>query len=127
MARTKLQAAKKNAKGELIKREYGPWVFTAFRLLARLRGLRGTMLDVFGYTAERRGERQLIARYQATIEGLLDRLDGENVGLAAEIASIPEQIRGYGHVKEAHLAKALALRDEKLALWRTPVVQREAA
>ncbi|WP_242165482.1 indolepyruvate ferredoxin oxidoreductase family protein [Lysobacter sp. M15] len=109
--------AKKNAKGELIKREYGPWVFTAFRLLARLRGLRGTMLDVFGYTAERRGERQLIARYQATIEGLLDRLDGENVGLAAEIASIPEQIRGYGHVKEAHLHKARAREAQLLAQW----------
>ncbi|HEX5663870.1 MAG TPA: DUF6537 domain-containing protein, partial [Xanthomonadaceae bacterium] len=109
--------AKKNAKGELIKREYGPWVFTAFRLLARLRGLRGTMLDVFGYTAERKSERQLIAQYQATIDGLLDRLDGENVGLAAEIASIPEQIRGYGHVKEAHLHKARAREAQLLAQW----------
>jgi indolepyruvate ferredoxin oxidoreductase len=119
--------AKKNAKGELIKREYGPWVFTAFKLLARLRGLRGTMLDVFGYTAERKGERQLIAQYQTTIDGLLDRLDGENLDLAAEIASIPEQIRGYGHVKEAHLHKARAREAQLLAQWNARERPVEAA
>ncbi|MDQ2989427.1 MAG: indolepyruvate ferredoxin oxidoreductase family protein, partial [Pseudomonadota bacterium] len=91
--------AKKDAQGHLIKREFGPWVFTAFGLLAKLRGLRGTALDVFGYTAERRTERQLIADYERTIDGLLAALDSGNVGLAAEIASIPEHIRGYGQVK----------------------------
>ena len=120
--------ARKNAQGELVKREYGPWVFTAFRLLARLRRLRGTALDVFGYTAERRGERQLIADYERTVSGLLDRLDGGNVDLAADIASIPEHIRGYGHVKEAHLHAAKAREAELLRQWDNPlrIVQQAA-
>ena len=120
--------AKKNARGELVKREYGPWVFTAFKLVATLRGLRGTALDVFGYTAERRGERQLIADYERTVSGLLDRLDSGNVDLAAEIASIPEQIRGYGHVKEAHLHQAKAREAELLKEWDNPLrIVRQAA
>src|SRR5690606_28312884 len=95
--------AKKDEHGRLVKREYGPWVFTAFRWLAKLKFLRGTPFDPFGRTAERRMERQLVEDYFATIERLLQKLDGGNVGLAAQIASIPDQIRGYGHVKEAHL------------------------
>ncbi|PPU78510.1 indolepyruvate ferredoxin oxidoreductase [Xanthomonas cucurbitae] len=112
--------AKKDAQGNLIKREYGPWMFTAFKLLARLKFLRGSRLDVFGYTAERRGERALIADYLATVEGLLDRLDADNVGLAAQIASIPEHIRGYGHIKHAHLREAKAREAALLVQWRNP-------
>jgi len=112
--------AKRNANGELLKREYGPWVFTVFRLLAKLRFLRGTAFDVFGHTAERRGERGLIADYMDTVSGLLATLDAGNVALAAEIASVPEHIRGYGHVKEAHLHKAKAREAELLARWREP-------
>jgi indolepyruvate ferredoxin oxidoreductase len=112
--------AKRDANGQLLKREYGPWVFTAFKWLARCRRLRGTPLDVFGRTAERRGERQLIVDYAATVASLLDRLDADNVGLAARIAGIPEQIRGYGHVKEAHLREAKALEARLLAQWRNP-------
>ncbi|MFO3706175.1 indolepyruvate ferredoxin oxidoreductase family protein [Xanthomonas codiaei] len=112
--------AKKDAQGNLIKREYGPWMFTAFKLLARLKFLRGGRLDVFGYTAERRGERQLIADYSATVALLLERLDADNVGLAAEIASIPEHIRGYGHIKHAHLQDAKAREAALLAQWRNP-------
>jgi indolepyruvate ferredoxin oxidoreductase len=119
--------AKKNDRGELVKREYGPWVFGAFKLLAKLRRLRGTPLDVFGYTAERRGERALIDEYERTIGGLLDRLDAGNVVLAAEIASVPEHIRGYGHVKEAHLHKAKAREAELLARWRAPAQPAAAA
>jgi indolepyruvate ferredoxin oxidoreductase len=113
--------AKKNARGELVKREYGPWVFTAFRLLAKLRGLRGSALDVFGYTAERRGERALIGDYEDTVASLLGKLDSGNVDLAAEIASIPEHIRGYGHVKHANLGKARAREAELLAEWNNPL------
>ncbi len=114
--------AKKDAHGHLIKREYGPWMFSAFKLLARLKFLRGGKLDVFGYTAERRSERQLIVDYLATVDGLLDSLDADNVGLAAQIASIPEHIRGYGHVKEAHLREAKAREAALLAQWRNPKV-----
>ncbi|MDN5781007.1 MAG: indolepyruvate ferredoxin oxidoreductase family protein, partial [Luteimonas sp.] len=113
--------AKRNDKGELQKKEYGPWVFTAFRLLAKLRGLRGGALDIFGYTDERRMERQLIADYEKTIGSLLDTLDGGNADLAAGIAGIPEQIRGYGHVKEAHLHKAKTREAELLAEWNNPL------
>jgi indolepyruvate ferredoxin oxidoreductase len=113
--------AKKNAKGELVKREYGPWVFTAFGLLAKLRGLRGTALDVFGYTDERRTERALIGQYEATVSSLLERLDAGNVALAADIASIPEHIRGYGHVKHANLQAAKAREAELLAEWMNPL------
>ncbi|MEC3887368.1 indolepyruvate ferredoxin oxidoreductase family protein [Xanthomonas campestris] len=112
--------AKKDANGQPIKREYGPWMFSAFKLLARLKFLRGGKLDVFGYTAERRGERQLIADYLATVDTLLQRLDNDNVGLAAQIASIPEHIRGYGHVKDAHLREAKAREAALLAQWRNP-------
>ena len=100
--------AKKNADGQLIKKEYGPWVITAFKLMAKLRFLRGGMFDIFGRTEERKMERQLIEDYFATVKLLLDKLDAGNVALATEIASIPEHIRGYGHVKEAHLHKAKA-------------------
>ncbi len=113
--------ANRNAKGELVKREYGPWVFTAFRVLAKLRRLRGTAFDVFGHTAERKTERRLIDEYEATIAGLLDALDAGNAGLAAEIASIPEHVRGYGHVKEAHLRKAKQREADLLAQWRNPL------
>jgi len=113
--------AKKDAEGRLLKREYGAWVFTAFKFVAKLRFLRGSALDVFGYTAERKLERQLIEEYFATIEGLLAKLDAGNAGLAAEIASIPEHIRGYGHVKDAHLHKAKAREAELLREWANPL------
>ena len=119
--------AKKNAQGQLVKREYGSWVFTAFRVMVKLRGLRGTPLDVFGYSAERRGERRLIADYEKTIAGLFDRLDAGNVDLAAAIASIPEHIRGYGHVKEAHLHKAKAREADLLGEWVNPLRVVQAA
>lgn len=113
--------AKRNPNGELVKREYGPWVMKAYRLLARMKHLRGGPFDLFGRTAERRMERQLITDYEATIGKLLDSLDGGNVGLAAEIASIPEHIRGFGHVKEAHVEKAKAREAELLAEWNNPL------
>ena len=79
---------------------------TAFRILAKLKFLRGTAMDVFGYTKERRTERRLIGEYEATVAELLERLGRENLGLAVEIASVPEHIRGFGHVKRRHLDSA---------------------
>src|SRR5690606_34734543 len=90
--------------GRLIKREFGPWMLKGFGLLAKLRFLRGTPLDIFGYTAERRMERQLITQYESRIAGLLQQLNADNRALAAEIAGLPEFIRGFGHVKELNLA-----------------------
>ncbi|HEY5782904.1 MAG TPA: indolepyruvate ferredoxin oxidoreductase family protein, partial [Lysobacter sp.] len=113
--------AKKDAQGRLIKQEFGPWVLTAFKWLAKLRFLRGGTFDIFGKTEERRMERQLIEDYFKTVDGLLGTLDRSNVDLAAEIAGIPEHIRGYGHVKESHLHQAKARETELLAQWNNPL------
>jgi indolepyruvate ferredoxin oxidoreductase len=110
--------AKKNAKGELIKTPFGPWMRSAFGWLARMKGLRGGALDVFGKTEERRMERQLITDYKACIDELLRGLTAEKLPLAAEIARIPEDIRGYGHVKERHVKAARAKWDGLMARWR---------
>jgi indolepyruvate ferredoxin oxidoreductase len=110
--------AKRNSKGELIKQPFGPWMRKAFAVLARLKGLRGGALDVFGRTAERSTERRLIVDYQACIDELLGELGEHNLALAAEIARIPEEIRGYGHVKERHLKAARVKWDGLMARWR---------
>lgn len=110
--------AKRNDKGELQKRPFGPWMRTAFGLLAKLKGLRGGAFDVFGKTEERRTERQLIVEYRACIDELLQGLNAGNLALAAEIARIPEEIRGYGHVKERHLAAARAKWNGLMVRWR---------
>jgi indolepyruvate ferredoxin oxidoreductase len=110
--------APQNARGELLKRSYGPVMGAVFRLLARLKGLRGTALDPFGYTAERREERALVAEYQLCITELLAGLTAANHAAAVELARLPEQIRGYGHVKARHLAALRPLWAEKMAAWR---------
>jgi indolepyruvate ferredoxin oxidoreductase len=101
--------SKKDDKGHLIKRQFGAWVRPAFGLLAKLKGLRGTAFDIFGHTEERKMERALIADYRASIDALLGKgLTAERLALAVEIARIPEDIRGYGHVKERHVKAARA-------------------
>jgi len=112
--------AKKNERGELIKRPFGPFMFTAFKWLARLKGLRGTAFDPFGRTEERRAERALIAEYRQDIERLLSGLDADRHALVLEIARLPEQIRGFGHVKERHLKAARERRTELLAQAQAP-------
>jgi indolepyruvate ferredoxin oxidoreductase len=107
----------KNEKGELVKKEFGSYMLPAFRVLSKLKFLRGTAFDVFGYTHERKTERQLIADYEKQLDVILNGLTSSTLPLAIELASIPEHIRGYGHVKEAHLAKAKVIWDEKRALW----------
>ena len=77
-----------------------------FKALAKLRFLRGTLLDVFGYTEERRTERALIGEYMVAIEEVMLGFSPERQALALEIARIPDKIKGYGHVKERHLKVA---------------------
>jgi len=110
--------AKRNDKGELQKRKYGPWMLSAFRVLARLKGLRGTAFDPFGRTEERRTERALIVEYRSAIEEVLRTLGPANLALAIEIARVPEMIRGYGHVKHRHLETARPKWDALMADWR---------
>jgi indolepyruvate ferredoxin oxidoreductase len=118
--------AERNDKGELVKRPYGPWMRKGFALLAKLKGLRGGALDVFGRSEERRGERALIAQYRACIDELLAGLNADNLALAAQIARIPEEIRGYGHVKERHLAAARPKWDALMAQWRGGAARKAA-
>jgi indolepyruvate ferredoxin oxidoreductase len=109
------------------KRAFGPWIFTAFRWLAKFKGLRGTPFDPFGHTADRKRERELIVEYEALIEELLAGLGHDNHALAVELAAIPEQIRGYGHIKTAHLDDAKAREAQLLAAWRNPETAQTAA
>ncbi len=103
-----------------VKREFGPWIFKALRLLARLKGLRGTAFDPFGHAEERQLERKLIADYETLVEELIAGLDQGCHNIAVELAEIPEQIRGYGHVKLAHLEKAKAREAQLLEAFRSP-------
>jgi indolepyruvate ferredoxin oxidoreductase len=120
--------AKKNAKGELLKKKYGPSMLTGFKLLAKLKGLRGTALDPFGRTEERKTERALIGEYRGHIEEVLAGLNAGNHALALEIASLPEQIRGYGHVKERNLAAARVRGEVLRQRWQAaPAPQRHQA
>ncbi|WP_264448007.1 indolepyruvate ferredoxin oxidoreductase family protein [Novosphingobium sp. JCM 18896] len=105
--------------GHLRKREFGPWVQTAFRVLARLKGLRGTAFDPFGHTAERRMERGLIDRYEMQMRMVAETLTRANHAVAIELASLPAQIRGFGHVKEANVAKVEAIEPQILDKYRS--------
>jgi indolepyruvate ferredoxin oxidoreductase len=90
------------------KMSFGPWMMLLFRLLAKLKFLRGTAFDPFGYTAERRTERKLLEDYRALLREIAGNLTPQNHHLAVALASIPEKIRGFGHVKQRHLAAARA-------------------
>jgi indolepyruvate ferredoxin oxidoreductase len=103
------------------KKQYGPWMMQAFRLLAKMRRFRGTALDVFGRTAERRMERALIGEYEALVDELLRGLAPHNAAIAVQLAELPLTMRGYGHVKERHVAQAKAKEAELLALFRGAV------
>jgi len=100
--------AKKDAQGHLLKQRYGGWVRGVFGVLRRFKGLRGTALDPFGYTAERRMERALISQYRALIQALLPNLTANQHAQALQVARVPEHIRGYGHVKQASVHAAQA-------------------
>ncbi len=104
--------------GHIAKRSFGPGMMRVFRLLARLKGLRGTRWDIFGHTAERRAERALIAEYEADVAELIDSLGHDRLPLALEIARLPEGIRGFGHVKAHAMRAAAQQRRALLARWR---------
>lgn len=108
-----LIADKDSETGHLKKKTFGPWMLSAFSVLAKLKFLRGTAFDIFGYSAERKAERGLIKHYEQLIDRLLPLLNDENYILMLQLVSLPEEIRGYGHVKEEHL-KGVKLREEKL-------------
>ena len=99
----------------------------AFKALAKLKVLRGTQLDPFGHTKERRTERALIGEYEALVDELLAGLTAANHALAVKLASVPDDIRGYGHVKDAHLERAKRKEAQLLHQWRNPETLLRAA
>jgi indolepyruvate ferredoxin oxidoreductase len=100
--------------GEPRKMSFGPWMLKVFAALSKFKSLRGTPLDPFGYTAERKMERKLLADYEALLGEIVERLTPDNHNAAVGLASIPEKIRGFGPIKQHHLASAKA---EERALY----------
>ena len=105
---------KVDAAGRPVKQAFGAWMLPVFKGLAKLRFLRGTAFDFFGRTQERRQERQLVVDYRQFVEDLLSRFDSIDFDAALGLARIPEQIRGFGHVKQASFEAAKVRRQALL-------------
>jgi len=113
--------AKRNEKGQLIKQKMSPYMLLVFKALSRLKFLRGTSLDLFGRTEERQTERALIEEYKDTVNELLVSLNTQNHGLAVNVAKVPEQIKGFGHVKEKHIEAAMLQWQNNLDQFRKSI------
>ena len=122
-----LFAARDSETGHLKKRLYGPYMMFVYRLLAKFKFLRGTPFDIFGHSSERRGERARIATYEQTVRELLGNLTRDNHALAVEIALLPLQERGFGHVKQVNMDGTSAQETELMNDWRNPPSQASAA
>jgi indolepyruvate ferredoxin oxidoreductase len=122
--------SKKDAQGRLVKQSYGPWIATAYKWLAKAKRLRGTPLDLFGYTAERRGERAAIGEFETLMRQVVAAVTPDSLKTALELARLPQGVRGFGHVKE-HNAAAAQLRQRQLlaalTAAQTPAAQSEKA
>ena len=119
--------SKRDAQGHLIKQQFGPWMRSAFGWLKKFKGLRGGALDLFGKTDERRSERRLIDEYVQELDTICASLQPHNHAAAVALASVPDEIRGYGHVKEKSLADAAALREQRRQAFRGAVPSKPAA
>jgi indolepyruvate ferredoxin oxidoreductase len=117
-----LIARKDPSTGRPRKMEFGAWVLPLFNLLKKGKELRGGAFDIFGYTAERKMERRLITEYRAMLTDILGRLTRDNLATAVELAELPDEIRGYGYVKDASVVKAEARKADLLERFSAPVV-----
>ena len=118
-----LLARRDPVSGHPRKKAFGPYMLPLFRLLAKARVVRGTAFDIFGYTAERRTERRLIEDYRQLVSDILVELDAGNHERAVKLASYPDKIRGYGHIKERNLVVAMREREELVAAFRAGAVR----
>ncbi|QIB51438.1 MULTISPECIES: indolepyruvate ferredoxin oxidoreductase family protein [Pseudomonas] len=100
------------------KRSFGPWMMRSFKLLARLKFLRNSVIDPFGYTAERKVEREWLATYEGILDEVLDKLTAEKLQTAVELTNLPDIVRGYGPVKERFLDQARIQHARLLSAWR---------
>ncbi len=112
--------ARKDANGHPVKREIGAWILPLLETVAKLKTLRGTKLDLFGYTKERRMERELIRSYKNLVSALINGLNQDNLELAIEIASLPQEIKGFGAVKEKAMRRSQAKEKLLLATYLNP-------
>ncbi len=101
-----------------MKKQYGSWMLSAFKVLAKFKGLRGTAFDIFGYNAERKLERALITEYQQLLTEFVSDLSADNYNEAVKLAKLPEKIRGYGHIKERHIEQIANEKAQLLASFR---------
>jgi indolepyruvate ferredoxin oxidoreductase len=114
------------ATGELQKKQYGAWMLSAFRVLAKFKGLRGGALDIFSKTEERHMERQLIEDYVALLDQIVAGLNTMNYEAAVALASVPDEIRGYDVVKARSVEAAKVLQAQRLQAFRNPPAARVA-
>ncbi|WP_077033191.1 indolepyruvate ferredoxin oxidoreductase family protein [Pelomonas sp. KK5] len=119
--------ARKDERGHLVKKAYGPGVAVVFKALARLKGLRGTPFDPFGYTAERRDERQAIRDFESLVCGIAIELDDERMPLAMELARLPQTVKGFGHVRERNARAATLKQAELMRRWASHRKELQAA
>ena len=119
--------SKRDAEGHLLKRAYGPWVVKVYRWLSRAKRLRGTPLDPFGYTAERRGERAAIGAFEAEMRQIAGALTRDNHAIAIELARLPQTVRGFGHVKARNQASADAKQRDLAAAFSQPAMASQQA
>ena len=119
-----LIARKDPSTGRPRKMEFGGWMLPLFNLLQKGKGLRGSAFDIFGYTAERRMERRLISEYEAMIADLIARLTHDNLAAAVALAELPDEIRGYGYIKDDNVAKAEVKKATLLKTFNTPTPAR---
>ncbi|WP_169569818.1 indolepyruvate ferredoxin oxidoreductase family protein [Sneathiella limimaris] len=122
-----LFAKKDPETGHLKKAEYGPWVGKAFAKLAKLKFLRGTAFDPFGYTEERKAERKLITHFKGTLAYVTEHLNDQNRAVALELLELPMKVRGYGHVKEKALEQYYAEHEHLMQLFNNPTDVLKAA
>ena len=113
--------AKRNEKGHLIKQKMSPSMLLVFKALSRLKFLRGTALDIFGKTEERQTERALIQEYIDSVTEVLASLNIENHSIAVQLANVPDQIKGFGHVKERNLTAAMAQWQNSMDAFRKTI------
>ena len=109
------------------KREVGAWIFPVFKVLAKLRFLRGSIIDPFRWGEERRAALEQLRQYEADIDRLLTGLDAARLDTATEIAALPEQLRGYGHVRSGNARKVAALREQAWQRWTAAATRSDAA
>ena len=115
--------SKVGADGFPVKRVFSAWVQSAFKVLARLKGLRGTRWDIFGYSAERRAERSLAHEFISQLDTVLPHISKDNVSIAIELFKLVDDIRGFGHVKVEAIAQYRVRRDQLIKRLTSDIVQ----